>query len=180
MALFLGRLRLSKRLTSTKRGRPNYRSGLIAETTIFQSCSAVSQKTVVMDGTMGRFFFIDHFSGIISCIFFGIGAYEKTMQEMIQEKWPIKTQSSLVPECALWGIFLDHEIITEKSPRVDTLELNLTRLADGSHYSHFWEALQGHFSVALCFFFFLGSWTHHQKNSPECDRKMAQRLHPGT
>ena len=44
VALFLGRLRSSKRLTSTKQGRP-WQLGLTAETTLFQSCSAVSQKT---------------------------------------------------------------------------------------------------------------------------------------
>ena len=43
MVLFLGRLRPSKQLTSTTRGRPRW--GLTVETTIFQSCSAVSQKT---------------------------------------------------------------------------------------------------------------------------------------
>ena len=49
LALFLGRLRPFKRLTSTKRGRPRQLLtiplGLTAETTIFQSCSAVSQKS---------------------------------------------------------------------------------------------------------------------------------------
>ena len=46
VALLLGRLRPSKRLTRTSSAvTDNYRWGLTAETTIFQSCSAVSQKT---------------------------------------------------------------------------------------------------------------------------------------